>query len=1647
MTGRGGAGGGGGAYAHGTITVVAGTTINVKVGQAVIATAGSGGNGDSSYIESFESVFLAVGGNGGIANTTGTSLGGAGGSETVSKGNLGTLPGAVGGPGNNFLLNLGGNSGVGGKAGGASGGLGGASRTSALLGIGPGLPGVSPGGGGSGGLHLAGSAAQIGGDGARGEVRVTYTCPTYGIGTISALNACTSLGTSQVTFASTPTLLPIGVYTVTYNTSLPAATALTTTMTVTVAGTGNFNATGLTTPGTSNITVTNLKSGVCSTDIVSLNVAAITVSGPSVGGGVTGGTPVCSGQTSPLLTVGGHTGSVIKWQSSTDSFTTSTDIANTATTYTSLALTQTTQFRAVIQNGVCSSANSTPTTVTVNPLPQGSLTANGPFCATGAGQLTFTATAGTGPYTVVYKENGGVDRTASNVVSGTPFATFTTPVIASTTYTLVSVTGANTCIRSSGFTSGSATITVNPLPQGSLTANGPFCETGAGQLTFTATAGTGPYTVIYKENGGADRTASNVVSGTPFATFTTPVIASTTYTLVSVTGANSCIRNSGFTSGSATITVNPLPQGSLTANGPFCETGAGQLTFTATAGTGPYTVIYKENGGADRTASNVVSGTPFATFTTPVIASTIYTLVSVTGANSCIRSSGFTSGSATITVNPLPQGSLTANGPFCATGAGQLTFTATAGAGPYTVIYKENGGADRTASNVVSGTPFTAFTTPIIASTTYTLVSVTGVNSCIRSSGFTSGSATITVNPLPQGSLTANGPFCATGAGQLTFTATAGAGPYTVIYKENGGADRTASNVVSGTPFATFTTPVIASTTYTLVSVTGANTCIRSSGFTSGSATITVNPIPIPTFTTQPAASVCASTDVIYTTQAGQSNYIWSVQGVAGTDYTIISGGISSASNTVTLQWLTTGNKTVTVSYTSIGCVAGTNASNTTNVTKTIRGVVNGGTHVCSGDASPLLTLNGYNGTILRWEYAEAIPYVWQTINHTANTYQPGILTTSTSYRAVVKDGTCAEDYAIETRIDIDTKPSIPVVGIITQPTCITPTGSVTLSGLPASPNWTITQNGTTTYTATGTNYTIPNLAPGNYTFTIHDVSSCPSLPTINIEIKSPDTNTWNGISWSKGSPPIITDIIHFSADYITAGDLSGCSCIVDSGATVTVSANNTLTISNPVTNNGGNLIFENNSSLVQTNSNPAINSGNITYKRTSKQILRGDYVYWSTPVNPQKLIDVSPGTLYNKYLDFNGDYWGEVDRNTNMMVGKGYIIRGPQNYSVTARADYTASFTGVPNNGNISGQTVQSGKYYLIGNPYPSALDADKLLAANLFLSGTIFFWTHNTPVSLEGAYQYKADDYATYNTLGGVGVSAKSDPGHTDNPATDAGVKPTGKIAAGQSFFAKALNNGTVAFTNDMRLGGASNTQFFKTTNTSKKADDLERHRVWLNMSNVKGAFKQLLVGYIEGATDGHDNAYDGDSKDANPYLDFYSILGNRKYVIQGRALPFSETDLVPLGYRSAIVSDFTISIDQVDGNLMNHDIYIEDKVTGLTHNLKTSAYTFSSVIGVFNDRFILRYTNNTLGTDTFNPTDKEVLITVKNKIITINAFDNVIDEILVFDISGKEIYKKNNLNDEAFEIENLKSQNQVLLVKVRLKNNNVTTQKIVF
>ncbi|WP_410503562.1 T9SS sorting signal type C domain-containing protein [Flavobacterium sp. Root901] len=382
------------------------------------------------------------------------------------------------------------------------------------------------------------------------------------------------------------------------------------------------------------------------------------------------------------------------------------------------------------------------------------------------------------------------------------------------------------------------------------------------------------------------------------------------------------------------------------------------------------------------------------------------------------------------------------------------------------------------------------------------------------------------------------------------------------------------------------------------------------------------------------------------------------------------------------------------------------------------------------------------------------------------------------------------------------------------------------------------------------------------------------------------------------------------------------------------------------------------------------------------------------------------------------------------MVAAKGYIVRAPQGFDINIPAVYSAVFTGVPNNGDISFTPIAT-KWNLLGNPYPSAIDADMLI--NNTGVGALYFWTHNSPpngsVVGDAKYNYTAADYAVYTLTGSTGTSSGA-------------AVMLGKIAAGQGFFFKASTGSNIVFTNSMRVVG-NNSQFFKTAETK----GIEKNRLWLNFANAEGAFKQALIGYIEGATNSWDQNYDAATLNGNTYVDFYSISEAKKLAIQGRAIPFEDTDVIPLGYKTTVAGEFTIAIDHTDGLFDNQKVYLEDKTTNTVYDLKAGDYKFTTEIGTFTDRFQLKYTNKTLGTGDFENVKDGVLVAVKDKVINIISTKENIKDVSVFDINGRLIYNKKKVNSLELSISNLQAAEQVLLVKVTLENKAEVTRKIIF
>ncbi|WP_166387716.1 T9SS type A sorting domain-containing protein [Polaribacter sp. 11A2H] len=90
----------------------------------------------------------------------------------------------------------------------------------------------------------------------------------------------------------------------------------------------------------------------------------------------------------------------------------------------------------------------------------------------------------------------------------------------------------------------------------------------------------------------------------------------------------------------------------------------------------------------------------------------------------------------------------------------------------------------------------------------------------------------------------------------------------------------------------------------------------------------------------------------------------------------------------------------------------------------------------------------------------------------------------------------------------------------------------------------------------------------------------------------------------------------------------------------------------------------------------------------------------------------------------------GIIDR------GDGYTFKGPgrnQNYT----------FVGTPNDGKFETKNITKGQSYLIGNPFPSALNARKFLDDNNALISTIYFWQHVAETEASGTAGHNFGGY----------------------------------------------------------------------------------------------------------------------------------------------------------------------------------------------------------------------------------------------------------------------------------------------------------------
>ena len=611
---------------------------------------------------------------------------------------------------------------------------------------------------------------------------------------------------------------------------------------------------------------------------------------------------------------------------------------------------------------------------------------------------------------------------------------------------------------------------------------------------------------------------------------------------------------------------------------------------------------------------------------------------------------------------------------------------------------------------------------------------------------------------------------------------------------------------------------------------------------------------------------------------------------------------------------------------------------------------------------------------------------------------------------------------------------------------------------------------------------TLAQLENATFSFTANAnlTNGCTTSGTVNVTNKTrvwkgtANTNWDNANNWSPNGIPTAENCVIIPDNTIISGtnyNAFGKNLTVKNGSNLNVQSSNNLIITDFVTvEPTGVLQIENNSNLVQINN--VTNSGNIIYKRTANNIKGSDYVYWSSPVNNQALNSIytspSQGPKYSWNPTLNNSNGGQgnyVNANSvTMGTGIGYLVRGSSSFGMAA-TNINSTFTGRANNGTIP-VTVSRGShtgapyngtngvqitnlddnYNLIGNPYPSSINALQFISDNAsVIRGNVQLWTHGTdPGANNGttitnpfygtyANNYSASDYVTINYTGATIPSASE------------------IIKAGQGFFVEMLDgpagSGTVNFNNAQRRDGTgipyANDAFFKNSNQQNVSlNTLERHRIWLDIKNSNNVTGVALIGYIEGATMGDDSTYDAFATTLD--MGIYSFIDDQSYIIQGRSLPFNDNDQVVIGFNVPVSGNYTIGINSADGLFLgNQNIYLKDELLNIYHDLKVNPYSFTATAGVHNDRFKLVYKNTVLSNTNFNENEFQI---AKNKnIIDIVSGNETMDSVKVFDVRGRLLVEKTKINNNSISIDMNSIQDQVLIINIVTTEGIKVTRKI--
>ncbi len=448
--------------------------------------------------------------------------------------------------------------------------------------------------------------------------------------------------------------------------------------------------------------------------------------------------------------------------------------------------------------------------------------------------------------------------------------------------------------------------------------------------------------------------------------------------------------------------------------------------------------------------------------------------------------------------------------------------------------------------------------------------------------------------------------------------------------------------------------------------------------------------------------------------------------------------------------------------------------------------------------------------------------------------------------------------------------------------------------------------------------------------------------------------------------------------------------------------------------------------------------------------------------------LNIEPYWIWKFIASDEYSEWTHVQNAANLNPGEGFTMKGTAGSSDNQNYD----FRGKPNKGTIS-VTVALNQFSLVGNPYPSAMDAvayihdtDNVSA----ITGTLHYWEQDPTVNSHKIRDYDGG-YATY-TISANGLIETYTPAtfstyNGDGTINGAGSgSPSGKrprryIPVGQGFMVEGIASSTVKAKNSHRVyekETAVDSEFFKTGNTKEKANsiksnsefstvpnDYKRFRINIDFNNTYT--RQLVETFHATATNGFDRGLESNISPVDILAsDAYWPCNDSSYLAE--ALPYEETLKIPLTIKAAQNIPVRIRITDIQNFDNSQSIYIHDINSDTYTDLRAHDFDINLNTGVYNNRFEITFSKNAL--DVEDNTFENLKIFQNNRLAELkisNPKNLNISNISLFDISGKQILNSKKISSKRSYSYSTKSLSDgVYIARISLTNKRAFSKKVI-